>query len=267
MPYLGTLVNTAAVLIGSLIGMGFKRGVSKAMERTLTQALGLCVVFIGGSSTLSAMLAVAEGGTTLQVEGTMMLIVSMVVGTVVGQLVDIEGALNRLGDWLHGKVESAGRASDGGDAAGATGTTSASASARFTEGFVTSSLITCVGAMAVVGGLYDGMGQPETLFAKSALDFVIVLMLASTLGAGVAFSALPILIYQGLLATVGLFAGNVMTDAMTSGLSLVGNVLVCAVGLNLLLQTFPGNLRIAVGNMLPALVVPVVWQAVAGLMG
>lgn len=254
-PYLGTLANTAAVLVGSLIGMGLKRGVSPAMERTLTQAIGLCVVFIGGSSTLGAMLTIAESGTKLQVEGTMLLIVSMVVGTVVGQLVDIEGALNRLGDWLHKKV---GRAEqEGCDTAGS----------RFTEGFVTSSLIICVGAMAVVGGLYDGMGQPETLFAKAALDFVIVLMLASTLGAGVAFSALPILVYQGLLATVGLLVGNVMTDAMTSGLSLVGNVLVCAVGLNLLLQTFPGNLRISVGNMLPALLVSVVWEAVAGLAG
>ena len=254
-PYLGTLANTAAVLVGSLIGMGLKRGVSPAMERTLTQAIGLCVVFIGGSSTLGAMLTIAESGTKLQVEGTMLLIVSMVVGTMVGQLVDIEGALNRLGDWLHKKV---GRAEqEGCDTAGS----------RFTEGFVTSSLIICVGAMAVVGGLYDGMGQPETLFAKAALDFVIVLMLASTLGVGVAFSALPILVYQGLLATVGLLVGNVMTDAMTSGLSLVGNVLVCAVGLNLLLQTFPGHLRIAVGNMLPALLVPVVWEAVAGLVG
>lgn len=254
-PYLGTLANTAAVLVGSLIGMGLKRGVSPAMERTLTQAIGLCVVFIGGSSTLGVMLTIAESGTKLQVEGTMLLIASMVVGTVAGQLVDIEGALNRLGDWLHKKV---GRAEqEGCDTAGS----------RFTEGFVTSSLIICVGAMAVVGGLYDGMGQPETLFAKAALDFVIVLMLASTLGAGVAFSALPILVYQGLLATVGLLVGNVMTDAMTSGLSLVGNVLVCAVGLNLLLQTFPGNLRISVGNMLPALLVPVVWEAVAGLVG
>ena len=254
-PYLGTLANTAAVLVGSLIGMGLKRGVSPAMERTLTQAIGLCVVFIGGSSTLGAMLTIAESGTKLQVEGTMLLIVSMVVGTVAGQLVDIEGALNRLGDWLHKKV---GRAEQEGYG---------TAGSRFTEGFVTSSLIICVGAMAVVGGLYDGMGQPETLFAKAALDFVIVLMLASTLGAGVAFSALPILVYQGLLATVGLLVGNVMTDAMTSGLSLVGNVLVCAVGLNLLLQTFPGNLRISVGNMLPALLVPVVWEAVAGLVG
>ena len=95
-PYLGTLANTAAVLVGSLIGMGLKRGVSPAMERTLTQAIGLCVVFIGGSSTLGAMLTIAESGAKLQVEGTMLLIVSMVVGTVVGQLVDIEGALNRL---------------------------------------------------------------------------------------------------------------------------------------------------------------------------
>lgn len=258
-PYLGTLVNTAAVLIGSLIGMGLKRGVSPAMERTLTQALGLCVVFIGGSSTLGAMLTVAEGGTTLQVEGTMLLIVSMVAGTVVGQLVNIEGALNRLGDWLHRKVGKRGGGPSGNDGA--------NADSRFTEGFVSSSLIICVGAMAVVGGLYDGMGKPDTLFAKAALDFVVVLMLASTLGSGVAFSALAILVYQGLIATVGLVVGNVMTDAMITGLSLVGNVLVCAVGLNMLLQSFPGNLRISVGNMLPALLVPVVWEAVTALIG
>lgn len=251
MPYLGTLINTAAVVVGSLIGMALKRGVSANMERILTQALGLCVVFIGAGSTLGAMLTVDNGGPTLQVEGTMMLIVSMVAGTVVGQLVNIEGALERLGDWLRSKVGQG--ATNGSD--------------RFTEGFVGSSLIICVGAMAVVGGIYDGMGQPETLLAKSALDFVIVLMLASTLGVGVAFSALPILVYQGLWATVGLLVGNVMNDAMTTGLSLVGNVLVCAVGLNLLLQAFGDERRIAVGNMLPALVVPIVWGAIAGCVG
>ena len=247
-PYLGTIVNTVAVVVGSLIGMALKRGVSARMERTLTQALGLCVIFIGASSTLAAMLTVVEGTPTLHVEGTMLLIVALVVGTVVGQRIDIEGALDRLGDWLHRVVVRAGSTEDG----------------RFTEGFVTSSLIICVGAMAVVGGLYDGMGQPETLFAKAALDFVIVLMLASTLGVGVAFSALPILVYQGLWATAGLIAGNIMTSAMTTGLSLVGNVLVCAVGLNLLLQTFDSKPRIAVGNMLPALAIPLIWGAVAG---
>lgn len=248
LPYVGTLVNTLAVLAGSLIGMAFKRGVSPAMERTLTQALGLCVAFIGAGSTLGAMLMVAEGKQTLQVEGTMLLIVSMVAGTVCGQLVDIEGALDRLGNWLHRIV--------GNHAAGEQG-------GHFAEGFVSSSLIICVGAMAVVGGIYDGMGQPDTLFAKAALDFVIVLMLASTLGVGVAFSALPILVYQGLWATLGLAMGNVITEPMTTGLSLVGNVLVCAVGLNLLMQTLPGKPRISVGNMLPALVVPILWEAIA----
>lgn len=255
LPYLGTLPNTLAVVGGSLIGMALKRGVSASMERTLTQALALCVVFIGAGGTLGAMLSVADGGSSLQAEGTMMLIVSMVAGTSVGQLIDIEGALERLGNWLRGKVGKV------------TGQSTASEGDRFTEGFVGSSLIICVGAMAVVGGIYDGMGQPETLFAKSVLDFVIVLMLASTLGVGVAFSALPILVYQGLWATIGLLAGNVMNDAMATGLSLVGNVLVCAVGVNLLLQTFAGGRRIAVGNMLPALVVPIVWGAVAGVIG
>ena len=118
--------------------------------------------------------------------------------------------------------------------------------------------------MAVVGSIADGMGDPSTLFAKAALDFVIVLVYASTLGLGVVFSALPLFLYQGLFVIVGMLAGDVMTAGMLSGLGMVGNVLIAAVGVNLLASD-AGSWRIRVGNMLPALFVPLVWEAVASL--
>ena len=258
MPFIGTIANTLAVVAGSLLGMAFKRGVSKGMERALMQAMGLCVMFIGIIGTLTQMLAVSvgEGGAVaLDTKGTLLLIASLVLGTLAGQAIDIEARMEDLGDWLRERFSGKGAEGGDGDAS------------RFTEGFVTSSLIICVGAMAVVGGIQDGMGQPQTLFAKSILDFVIVLILASTMGVGVAFSALPILVYQGLFAAVGLVAGDVMTDAMASGLSMVGNVLIFGVGVNLMLSTMPIDAKVKVGNMLPALLVPVIYEAARMAMG
>ena len=248
MPFIGTIANTLAVVVGSLAGMALKRGVSQGMERALMQAMGLCVMFIGIMGTVAQMLtaSVDEGGAVaFDTQGTLLLIASLVLGTLVGQAIDIEARMEDLGDWLRERF------ARGGAEQGA---------ARFTEGFVTSSLIICVGAMAVVGGVQDGMGQPQTLFAKSILDFVIVLILASTMGAGVAFSALPILVYQGLFAAVGLVAGDVMTPGMASGLSMVGNVLIFGVGVNLMLSTMPVDAKVKVGNMLPALLVPIIYE-------
>ena len=245
MPFLGNIVNALAVVVGAGIGMLLKRGLPEGLQRTLMQAMGLCVVFIGMSGALSQMLVPTQsnGGMGLVVAGTMLLIASITLGAIVGELLGIERAVERLGAWIRSKV-------------GGKGETS-----RFTEGFVTSSLTICVGAMAVVGGLTDGMGDPSTLFAKAALDFVIVIVYASTMGAGVAFSAIPLFVYQGLFGLIGLFAGNVLTDAMLSGLSMVGNVLIAAVGVNLLASGVT-EWRIKVGNMLPALFVPIIWELI-----
>ena len=249
MPFTGNIVNALAVVIGGLAGMALKRGLSEGVQRTVMQAMGLCVVFIGLAGALQRALVpqvLADGSFALDSTGTMMLIASLTIGAVLGELLDIEGKVERLGDWLKSKV------------ARGEGTS------RFTEGFVTSSLTICVGAMAVVGSIADGMGDPSTLFAKAALDFVIVLVYASTLGLGVVFSALPLFLYQGLFVIVGMLAGDVMTAGMLSGLGMVGNVLIAAVGVNLLASD-AGSWRIRVGNMLPALFVPLVWEAVASL--
>ena len=224
-------MNTAAVLIGSALGLVLRRGVPKQGQEILMQALGLSTIFIGLSGTLQAMFAVDDG--RLSASGTLLLIFSLVLGAILGETVNIEKQL-------------AGQRENG----------------RFTEGFVTASLILCVGAMAVVGGLSDGLGDPSTLLAKSILDFVVVLVFSSTLGVGVMVSALPLFLYQGLFNLVGLLAGNVMSGAMINGMSLVGNVLIFGVGVNL---AFGKRLR--VGNLLPALAVPVLWELLRPLFG
>ena len=240
-PGMGNLINTAAVLIGSALGLVLRRGVPKRGQEILMQALGLSTIFIGLSGTLQAMFAVDDG--RLSASGTLLLIFSLVLGAILGEAVNIEKQLDRLGDRLR---RLAGQGENG----------------RFTEGFVTASLILCVGAMAVVGGLSDGLGDPSTLLAKSILDFVVVLVFSSTLGVGVMVSALPLFLYQGLFNLVGLLAGNVMSDAMINGMSLVGNVLIFGVGVNL---AFGKRLR--VGNLLPALAVPVIWELLRPLFG
>lgn len=251
MPFIGNIVNTVAVVAGSLIGMALKRGVSERMQTVLIQAVGLCVFFIGASGTLQHMLVVqptADGSFALGTQGTMLLIASLVIGTLAGQALDIERRLEQLGDWLRSTMPASG---DGG---------------RFTEGFVSTSLVICVGAMAVVGGITDGMGDPSTLFAKSVLDFVIVIVFASTMGVGVAFSALPLFVYQGVFGLIGFFAGNVMTQAMLDGLSMVGSVLICGVGVNQVLGPVKG-FHIPLGNMLPALLVPIAYECARMALG
>lgn len=246
MPFLGNIINTAAVIVGSLIGLTVKRGVSEKMQETLMQALGMCTVFVGISGTLSNMFSVTgdKAPFSLNVDGTLLLIVSMVVGTLIGQLIDIEDKLERLGDLLQSKVTRKG------DAPG------------FTEGFVSASLIICVGAMAIVGGINDGMGHPETLIAKSVLDFTIVLIFASTMGVGVTFSALPMFLYQSIFCAIGLAAGNIMSEQMITDLSVVGNVLIFGVGINLLFKNILGDRKLRVGNMLPALIIPVIYDLI-----
>ena len=244
MPFLGNFVNCLAVVVGGVLGMSFKRGISGRMQTALIQAIGLCVVFIGGSGALQHMFvatAAADGSVTFSVEGTMLLIASMVLGTLVGQAADIEGKLEHLGESLKTKLA---KSSD---------------NPRFTEGFVTTTLMICVGAMAVVGSISDGMGDPSTLFAKAALDFVIVVVFASAMGSGVILSAVPLFLYQSIFELIGIFAGNVMPDTMVNGIALVGNVLIFAVGLNQLFGNIKG-FHIPLGNMLPAILVPVLYD-------
>ena len=229
---LGTLVNTAAVIVGGLLGMALKKGIAQRFEKILMQALGLATMFIGVGGVLQYMLVVENGAVSTR--GTMLLIFSLVIGAVLGQLVDIEGKMEKLGI----KLKSAVRVKD---------------DRHFVEGFVNASLVICVGAMAIVGGVQDGIsGDSSTLMVKAALDFAIVAVIAATYGVGVVFSALPLFLYQGAITLIAALFGSVISEPLIAELSFVGSALIFCVGVNLVREkTFK------VANMLPALLIPI----------
>lgn len=232
---MGTIVNTVAVIVGGLLGMLLKNGVAKRFEKILMQALGLSTIFIGGGGVFQYMLVVENGNITTR--GTILLIFSLVIGCILGQLLDIEAKMEKLGIKLKAAV---GRQEDN----------------RFVEGFVNASLIACVGAMAIVGAMQDGLsGNSSMLIAKSLLDFALVAILASSYGVGAVFSAIPIFVYQGAITVIAALFGTVISDVLIEELSFVGSALIFCVGVNLVREkTFK------VANMLPALLIPILWE-------
>ena len=232
---LGTLINTVAVIVGGLLGLLLKNGIAKRFEAILMQALGLATIFIGASGVLKYMLVVENG--VLATRGTMLLIFSLVIGSLLGQLLDIESKMEMLGI----KLKAAVRIKNDN---------------RFVEGFVTTSLIVCVGAMAIVGAMEDGLSRDSSmLVAKAMLDFALVAILASAYGVGPIFSAIPIFIYQGAITCIAALFGTVISPGLIEQLSFVGSALIFCVGVNLVREkTFK------VANMLPALLIPVLWE-------
>lgn len=230
---LGTIVNVLAVIAGSSIGLVFNGGLSKRFQDILMQVLGLATMFIGTAGALEGMFKIHEN--SIETTGTIIIIISLVVGGLIGELINIEKRMEQFGEWLKRKVTVKG-------------------DSTFVEGFVTSSLIICVGAMAVLGSLQDGLSaDPSLLYTKAILDFVIVLISASTLGLGVLFSAIPLGIYQGLITAFAKFIQPILTDTVIADLSLVGSILIFAVGVNLAFGK-----KFKVGNMLPAVVVVII---------
>ena len=195
---LGTIANTLAVIIGSGIGLMIKSGLKPRYQETIMQALGLSTLFIGVSGAMSGMLKIIDNG--IETQGSMLLIGSLVFGALLGEFLNIELRLEQAGEWLKKKVH-------------------IKNDNTFVEGFVTATLVICVGAMAVVGALQDGLqGDVSTLFAKSVLDFVIVMVFASTLGVGVTFSALPLLIYQGSITLFASFLKSFLSPIVIANL-------------------------------------------------
>lgn len=225
---IGTLINFAAVIAGSLLGLVLRRGMKERVAHTLMQGLGLCVLLIGLSG-------------ALETQNTLLMILSIVIGGVCGSLIDIDLRMNHLGQWAQDKLSR-----DGGE-----GNT-------FAQGFVTASLMFCVGAMAVVGALDSGLrGDHSTLIAKSALDFVTSTLLASSLGTGVMLSAVPVLVYQGAIALLGNLVAPLLSDTVITEMSAVGGLLIAALGLNMTLDK-----EIKVANLLPAILVPFVYYPI-----
>ncbi len=231
----GSIINTAAVIAGGISGVVLKKGIPENCQKILMQACGIATIFIGVSGTLKEMLVI--NGSSIETKGTFLLILSLVLGGLAGSLLSIENRLERLGELLKKKLHS-------------------EKDTQFVEGFVTSTLVICIGAMAIVGAIEDGLtGNFSTLTAKAILDFVIVMIFASTLGKGVVFSALPLFLYQGAITLLAAILGDFMSPSLISDISFVGSALIFCVGVNIAFGK-----KFNVGNLLPALLVPVIYQ-------
>lgn len=234
MPGLGTIVNAAAIVAGGLFGLLCGKFMKPRIQESLTMACGVCVIFLGIAGAMEKMLSVAADG-TLSSGGTMTLISSLVLGALIGEIINIESAMERFGAWLRKVSHSEG---DGG----------------FVGGFVNASLTVCVGAMAVVGSIQDGiLGDHSTLFAKAVLDLIIVMVMTAAGGKGCIFSAIPVAIFQGTITALSKLLEPVMTQHALDNLSLVGSVMIFCVGVNLV-----WGKKFRVANMLPGLVLAVV---------
>jgi len=234
---LGTIANVIAVIVGSIIGITMKGGLKPKIQDILMQACGLATIFIGIEGTLSGMFTVQNG--TIETQGTLLLICSLVIGGLIGEILNLEQKIEKLGD----KLKSL---------------TKAQNDTKFVEGFVTASLVICIGAMAVVGAINDGLnGDPSMLFAKSILDFIIIIIFTATFGIGVMFSAIPLGIYQGLITLCAVFIAPYLSDVLVNELSYIGSAIIFGVGVNI---SFGKKYK--VGNMLPALLIPIVYEIV-----
>lgn len=213
---LGTLVNFAAIVIGSLIGYVVKRGIPSGIKNTVMQGLGLSVFLIGMKM-------------AFQTQNELILIGSLALGGIIGELLAIEDRLEGLGRWLESKVGS----SDGG----------------ISKAFVTTSLIYCVGAMAIMGSIQDGLtGKTDTLFAKAMLDGISAVIFTSTMGIGVIFSAVPVLLYQGSITLAAASVKEFLSPHVVAEMTATGGILILGIGINIL-----GIKVIRVGNLLPAI--------------
>lgn len=231
---LGTIINVAAIILGGGIGLAGGKWLTERCQETLTKGMGVCTLFIGIAGALEKMLAVSEGALTSG--GTMMLVLSIAIGGLVGELLDLDGKMERFGRWLR---EKSGNGQDN----------------RFLDAFITATMTVCIGAMAIVGAVRDGIyGDYTILAAKSLMDFVIILVMASSLGKGCLFSAIPVGIFQGSVTVLARLVEPLLTAGALGNLSLVGSVLIFCVGLNLIWKN-----TVRVANLLPGLIVAVAW--------
>ena len=221
---MGTLVNCLTIILGCIVGLFIKGKVNEKISTTVMNALGLCTLYIGISGSLKC-------------DDPIQMIVSMAVGALIGEIIDIDKWLTKLGDYLESKFKKKDN------------------KISISEGFVTSSLLFCVGAMAIVGSLESGLnGDNTTLYAKSVLDGVSSIIFSSTLGLGVFLSVFTVLIYQGSITLAASFVSGILSTSVITNMSVVGNLIIIGLGLNIL-----GMTKIKVANLLPAIFIPIIF--------
>lgn len=221
---IGTIVNAIAVLIGGSIGLLLKKGIPAKLSDSIMKGLGLCTLYLGISGSLKG-------------QNSLILIISMVVGVLIGETIDLDDKLNRLGNYVEKKFQKEG-----------------SAKVSIAEGFVSASLLFCVGAMAIVGSLQAGMvGDYEMLYNKSMLDGVAAMIFASSLGVGVLFSAACVFVYQGTITLLAQWIAPLLTDVVIAEMTCVGSVIIIGIALNLM-----GITKLKLMNYVPAVFIPMI---------
>lgn len=220
----GTIVNTIAVILGSSIGLLLKKGIPQRFSDSVMKAVALCVLYIGIDGVLKG-------------ENVLITIISMVAGVLLGEMLKLDDGINNLGKKLEEKV-SKGKEDQG----------------SIAKGFVTASLLFCVGAMTIVGSLESGIsGNHDILFSKSLLDFISSILFTASMGIGVMFSAVFVFVYQGAITLLAQFIGHFLSDVVIAEMTCVGSLLIIALGLNML-----GITKLKVMNYIPAVFLPIV---------
>jgi len=226
---LGTIVNALSILVGGLIGSLFKNKISDKYNETIMKALGLCVIVIGLKS-------------ALLVNNILLLIICVTLGTLIGEVINIEKGIENVGAWLESKISSRN---------------------GLANGFVTASLVFCVGAMSIMGSLESGLSKNYSiLYAKSLLDGIFAIIFSSSLGIGVCFSAISVFIYQGIITLTASLMKQFLITSVVNEMSAVGGLLIVAIGANML-----DIKRIKVGNMLPAIFMPLIYFIFKSIIG
>lgn len=228
----GTLVNCAAVIAGGAIGLMLKKGIKESYTESVNKALGLAVLIIGANGVISNMFKVENG--TLSSSGELLLVAFLVIGTLIGELTRLDDHFNGLCKRIDGRFKSGG----------------------FASGFVNGTILFCVGAMAIIGSINDGLtGDSSVLFVKSALDFTAAIIFGATLGFGVIFSFIPLLVYQGSITLLAGSLSGILQGELLEQICMVGYAIIMAIGFNFLLTK-----KFKTLNMLPAILLPVAYH-------
>lgn len=237
---LGTVINVALLIFGGLCGLLFGKKLNERIKYTLLSVNAVAIMMLAVGGVMQNMLSLSDG--KLSTGGTVMMIVSLTLGGLIGEIININALVDKFGEWLKIKSHSTGDDS-------------------FVSAFVSASCTVCIGAMAVIGSINDGVsGDCSVLIAKAILDAVIICVMTASQGKGCIFSAVPVAIFQGVITIIAIFVGGFMTELALSYLSYVGNVLIFCVGLNLIRKK-----QIRVANLLPSLVIAVAWGFAAPL--
>ena len=262
MPFLGTIVNFFVVLICGIVGSLVKAGIPKRIEKAVMSAMAICVVYIGISGVLEAAperVADAVFGSGLI--KVLVMILSMAIGVVLGELIDIDKWLGRLGAYLEKKFTSSVRKKKSKNAECEIGEQTFAEEGKFARGFVSCSLLFCVGAMAVNGSISDAFGDPNTLLAKSVIDGISCFIMAASFGIGCAFSAFVLLVYQGGISLLALWLIEVLPASTITYMSVTGSLVIILIGTNML-----GCTKVKTANMMLSIFMPIAIAPLVGLL-